>query len=445
VLALVSLVASALLLVAVLAFLVRNGLYVIAGLGGVVLGVAGSWWTITTGMPRRALGAAVALAGIGLLVYAILAAGQEDLASFLRLVVALILLVVAVSTARAALAVSLRQATEHSMRHVARPTHPVLLCNPWSGGGKVQRFSLPQLAASLGVQTMMLDHGLDLAELARDAIGQGADSLGMAGGDGSQALVASIATEHGLPFACVPAGTRNHFALDLGLDRDDPRKSVYAFRDAVERRIDYATVNGRFFINNVSLGVYATIVQQEGYREAKVDTTKQLLPKLLGDTEEPFDLQFVTPDGQLVDGAFLVQVSNNPYILGASLDVSQRRRLDSGRLGVFAVAAATGAQAAQVVMLALAGRGGAGRHAFQFEGEEFEIRSKSGTAFAGIDGEALELETPLRFRIHHNGLRMLVPEGNIDTVVRRQAHDVHLRDLFMMARGGWDRREPRHP
>jgi diacylglycerol kinase family enzyme len=438
-LAIVSLVASALLLVAVLAFLVRNGLYVVAGLGGVVLGVAGSWWIITTRMPRRALGAAVALAGIGLLVYAILAAGQEDLASFLRLVVALILLVVAVTTARAALAVSLRSAAERSMRHVVRPTHPVLLCNPWSGGGKVERFALPQLAASLGVQTIMLDHGLDLAELARDAIGQGADCLGMAGGDGSQALVASIATEHGLPFVCVSAGTRNHFALDLGLDRDDPRKSVYAFRDAVERRIDYATVNGRFFINNVSLGVYATIVQQEGYREAKVDTTKQLLPKLLGDTEEPFDLQFATPDGRVVDGAFLIQVSNNPYILGASLDVSQRRRLDSGRLGVFAVAAATGAQAAQVVTLALAGRGGAGRHAFQFECEEFEIRSKSGKAFAGIDGEALELETPLRFRIHHDGLLMLVPEGNIETVVRRQAHDVHLRDLFMMAGGGRDR------
>ncbi len=109
----------------------------------------------------------------------------------------------------------------------------------------------------------MLDHGLDLEQLARDAIARGADCLGMAGGDGSQALVASIAVEHDLPFVCVSAGTRNHFALDLGIDRDDPRNSLYAFRDAVERRIDYATVNGRFFVNNVSLGVYATIVQQD--------------------------------------------------------------------------------------------------------------------------------------------------------------------------------------
>src|SRR4029077_20106816 len=131
-------------------------------------------------------------------------------------------------------------------------------------------------------------------------------------GDGSQALVASIAVEHDIPFVCVTAGTRNHFALDLGLDREDPRKSLYAFRDAVDRRIDYATVNGRFFVNNVSLGVYATIVQQESYRDAKSDVTKAMLPELLGNADRPFDLQFTGPDGSEVDGAFVIQVSNNP-------------------------------------------------------------------------------------------------------------------------------------
>ena len=130
--------------------------------------------------------------------------------------------------------------------------------------------------------------------------------------------MASIAVEHDLPFVCVTAGTRNHFALDLGLDREDPRGSLYAFRDAIERRIDYATVNGRFFVNNVSLGIYATIVQQEGYREAKVDTTKEQIPTLLGRQERPFDLQFTDPDGSEVDGPYLIQVSNNPYTLGAT-------------------------------------------------------------------------------------------------------------------------------
>jgi diacylglycerol kinase family enzyme len=376
-----------------------------------------------------------ALLGAALLIAALLGAGSEDWESFVRALICLVLLATAVLTARAAMAARLRSTAAGRVRRVQRPRYPVLLCNPWSGGGKVERFGLVELATSLGVETVMLDHGLDLAELARDAIARGADCLGMAGGDGSQALVASLAVEHDLPFVCVAAGTRNHFALDLGLDRGDPRQSMYAFRDAIERRVDYATVNGRFFVNNVSLGVYATIVQQEGYREAKAATTRQLLPEMLGQTTEPFDLSFVTPDGTEVDGSFLVMVSNDPYVLAASPSTSQRLRLDTGQLGVFAVTAATGAQAAEVVTLALAGQGGRSGHAFEFSCAQFEIQSRSGRAFAGVDGEALELETPMTFRSHPQGLRMLVPEGNIEIALKRQSRGVHVRDLVLLAKG----------
>ena len=121
----------------------------------------------------------------------------------------------------------------------------------------------------------MLQAGDDLAGLARDAVARGADVLGMAGGDGSQALVAGIASEHGLPFVCIPAGTRNHLALDLGVDRDDVVGSLDAFKDGFERTIDLATVNGNVFVNNVSLGVYAHIVQSDDYRDAKMQTAAQ--------------------------------------------------------------------------------------------------------------------------------------------------------------------------
>ncbi len=434
-LAICALVAGALLLLGVIGFLARNGLYVVAGLAGVVVAVAGAWWVITAAMPRKAIGLAGALVGAGLFAFALIAAGSESWWSVLRAVIALVLLAVTVLASRAALAASLKATAATTFRRAAAPSRAVLLCNPWSGGGKVERFGIEELATSLGVETVMLQRGLDLEELARSAVTRGADCLGMAGGDGSQALVASIAVEHDLPFVCVSAGTRNHFALDLGLDREDPRKSVYAFRDAIERRVDYATVNDRFFVNNVSLGVYATIVQQEGYREAKVETTQRLLPRLLGEREEPFDLQFVTPDGVEVDGSFLIMVSNNPYVLGPSPDVSQRRRLTTGQLGVFAVSARTGAQAAEVVTLALAGRGSSGGHAYQFNAETFEVRSRSGTAYAGIDGEALELSTPLRFRLHPRRLRLLVPEGNPEVALRRQARDVWVRDLIHLATG----------
>ena len=270
--------------------------------------------------------------GVVLLLIALLGAGSEDWQSFVRALICLALLATAVVAARAAFAASLRTTAAAQIHRARRPRQPVLLCNPWSGGGKVEKFGLVELATSLGVQTVMLDHGLDLAELARDAIARGADCLGMAGGDGSQALVASIATEHDLPFVCVAAGTRNHFALDLGLDRSDPRQSVHVFRDAIERRVDYATVNGRFFVNNVSLGVYATIVQQEGYREAKAATTRRAASRTAGRGHRTFRPAVQTPDGTEVDGPFLVMVSNDPYVLGhrpARPNVSASTRADS--------------------------------------------------------------------------------------------------------------------
>jgi diacylglycerol kinase family enzyme len=266
-------------------------------------------------------------------------------------------------------------------------------------------------------------------------VARGADCLGMAGGDGSQALVASIAVEHGLPFVCVSAGTRNHFALDLGLNRDDPRESLYAFRDAVRRRVDYATVNGRFFVNNVSLGVYATIVQEDSYRDAKVETTKLLLPEMLGRRSEPFDLQFTTPSGAKVDGAILVMVSNNPYVVGATPDTGGRRRLDSGALGVFAVTTKTGTEAALVFARSALGRRGRSPFWHEFTASEFEVHARSGTIFAGVDGEALELPAPLQFQIHPRGLELLVPAGNIQAAEQRRARDVHVRDLLEIAAG----------
>ena len=288
-------------------------------LAGVVVGfavaAAGGWWLITERPPRRWFGLAGAVVGLGS------SSRRGDRCGgrrppLVNVAFVLILFAVMTGSARLAMVRDLHALDALQPHAVDASPHPVLICNPWSGGGKVEKFGLVELAKELGVETVMLDHGLDLEQLARDAVARGADCLGMAGGDGSQALVASIAVECGLPFVCVSAGTRNHFALDLGIDREDPRTSLHAFRDAIERRIDYATVNGRFFVNNVSLGVYATIVQEDGYRDAKVDTTKALLPEMLGKTDKPFDLQFTAPDGTEVDGAFLIQVSNNPYALG---------------------------------------------------------------------------------------------------------------------------------
>jgi len=431
--AVVALVAIGLVLVVLVVFVVSSLTAVIVAVAGLAIATAGGWWVITEGMPRRAIGIGGLVAGVLVIVVALAIAvsGAERIGVRLAIVVALLAL--GMAAAHEALRRDFRGI---DVRARARtPEHPVLLCNPWSGGGKVDKFGLVDLAADLGVETVLLDHGLDLEQLARDAIARGADCLGMAGGDGSQALVASIAVEHDLPFVCISAGTRNHFALDLGLNRDDPRETMSAFRDAIERRIDYATVGDRFFVNNVSLGIYATIVQEEGYRDAKTETTKTLLPEMLGRQSEPFDLQFTTPDRQHIDGAFLVQVSNNPYVIGASLEASQRRQLDTGRLGVVAVSADTGAAAARLMALSAVGQRQRSPFWHEFTVEEFEIRSRSGHAFAGVDGEALDLTTPLQFQIHPLGLRLYVPAGNLEQAERRRAREVSVGSLLAVAAG----------
>ena len=191
--------------------------------------------------------------------------------------------------------------------------HPFLVMNPRSGGGKVVKFELQRKAEELGAEVALLEGPgqVDVDALARDAVGRGADLLGVAGGDGTQALVAGIAAEHNLPFLVISAGTRNHFALDLGLDREDPTGCLDALRDGVELHVDLGKINGRTFVNNSSFGVYAEVVQSPEYRDDKTGTVLQMLPDLIkGDKGARLHAQF---DGTSVDGPQAVLVSNGPY------------------------------------------------------------------------------------------------------------------------------------
>src|SRR4051794_2513842 len=169
----------------------------------------------------------------------------------------------------------------------APASHPVLFFNPKSGGGKAERFHLAEEARVRSIEAIELKREDDLETLVRDAVARGADALAMAGGDGSQAIVAMVAAELGLPYACIPAGTRNHLALDLGVDRDDVAGALDSLVAGRERLVDLGEVNGRVFVNNVSLGLYGEAVQREGDREAKIRTLLQTLPDVVGPEGEP--------------------------------------------------------------------------------------------------------------------------------------------------------------
>lgn len=286
--------------------------------------------------------------------------------------------------------------------------HGVLIINLWSGGGKAEKFHLVEEARKRGIETVVLQRGDDLLQLAKDAIARGADVIGMAGGDGSQALVATVAAEHDIPHVCISAGTRNHFALDLGLDRDDVVGGLDAYTDGIERRIDLARVNGRVFVNNASLGVYAKVVQSDEYRDAKLETWAKMLPDLLGPDAPPLDLHFTMPDGEEHSDAPLILVSNNPYQLTRLAGAGTRERIDTGTLGVVAARVSSAADVAQLVTLELAGQAARFPGLLTWAARTFEVHSDAPVE-VGLDGEALVMESPLRFESLPGALRVRIP------------------------------------
>jgi len=375
----------------------------------VVLGLvanAAVWFALTERGARRAFGAGAAvLAAAGLVV--VLATHWQGL---LVLIVLLLLLALFGLTARYALG----HTGEAALRKAAAVVVPVgtagsaaLIINRWSGGGKAERFDLAGEARRRGIEPIVLQRGDDLLELAESAIARGAEVIGMAGGDGSQALVATVAARRNVAHVCIPAGTRNHFALDLGLDRDDVVGALDAFTDGVERRIDLARVNDRVFVNNASLGVYAKVVQSEAYRDAKLETWTQMLPDLLGADAEPIDLEFITPDGTHYNDAPLVLVSNNPYELTHLSGAGTRERIDTGALGIVA-ARVRSTDISKLVALELVGQAGRYPGLLSWSAPEFEVRSGSPVEI-GLDGEALLLEPPLQFASLPGALRVRLP------------------------------------
>ena len=347
-----------------------------------LLAVAAAWWALVRRGSARLVGAAIAVV---LLVGAVVLVVVEG--HVLENALVLAGLVISVGAASRAFVV------RADLPAGAPLTRPVLFYNPKSGGGKSERFHVAREARARNVEPVELHLGDDLGNLVRDAIENGADALGVAGGDGTQAIVAAIAAEHHLPYVCVPAGTRNHFALDLGVDRNDVVGALDAFTKGRERVVDLAEVNGRVFVNNVSLGVYAEAVQSAGYRDAKLRTLAETVPTVLGPAGQGLDLRFTGADGREHKTGAVVLVSNDRYRLGRVLGSGTRPRLDAGVLGI----TVGGEDAA----------GGAAKRVEEWSAPSFEVRSDSPVA-AGIDGEAAKLDPPLRFRTRPQALRVRI-------------------------------------
>ena len=401
----VALISGVAALIAVLAFTIDSFWNLLIALIGAAVVVTGGWYVVANRGTRRFVAGLVAALGVVLVVLGLVGAGS----GLLQLFVAGVLMAVSIVFAQHA---TKRRPTSVTAADLAAPHHPaknpVLIMNPWSGGGKVDRFNLVQECRDRGIEPVVLAKGDDLIELAEDAIARGADVIGMAGGDGSQALVATVAMRHGIPHVVIPAGTRNHLALDLGLDRDDVVGALDAFTGGIPRTVDLATVNGRVFVNNASLGLYADIVASDAYRDAKLRTALDTLPDLLGPNADSLDLHFVDSDGVAHDTAEVVLVSNNPYVLDSLAGVGTRPRMDAGVLGVVSLTLASATEARRFLALETAGQVNRFPGWQQWTTPRFEITS-NGPVQVGVDGEALTMASPVVFEVVPAAVTMLIP------------------------------------
>ncbi|MFK0252075.1 diacylglycerol/lipid kinase family protein [Streptomyces sp. NPDC090445] len=410
--------AAALVLVVVGGF--GSLLLMAVGWAGLAATAAAVWWMLTrTGWIRMLAVLLAVAAPLGVL-FLYTSAGLLWV-----VLVSLGLWALAVATGRAALAPDRPEGMpEHS---ADRPRRPFLIMNPRSGGGKVGRFRLAERARDLGAEVVVLDpdRPQDVADLARQAVQDGADLLGVAGGDGTQALVAGVAVEHDVPFMVISAGTRNHFAMDLGLDRKDPATCLDALTDGVELRVDLGHITmgdpeaadpyrpespspegrpERVFVNSASFGVYAEVVQSPAYRDDKVRTILEMLPDLL--THDSGPRLGLSAGALAMAGPQAVLVSNNPYERGDLAGLGRRERLDSGELGVLGILVGNAAEAAELLL-----HGGQGRGLTVGTAHEVVVAADVPVIPVGVDGEALQLPTPVRCRLAPRALRVRVPRN----------------------------------
>lgn len=274
--------------------------------------------------------------------------------------------------------------------------HPVLIINPGSGGGKAKRIGLAGAAAGLGIETIVRKKGQKIPDLANSAVDRGADHLMIAGGDGSQARVADVAIKRDVAFSCIPSGTRNHFAMDLGLDRADPKKALAAAFDGVEFKVDVGRIAKRLFVNNVSFGVYAEAIADPDYRAHKA---KSIADAAAANAEHPEKgLSVTAPNGTVHDNIGMLLASNNPYQYIGAPDFAGRAALDTGMVGVI------------MADRSAVGPAGINRGEIkEWTTPKLTIESAEKKVPVGIDGSLHKVRAPIDVEIDRAALRVVLP------------------------------------
>lgn len=276
----------------------------------------------------------------------------------------------------------------------AVPNHSVLIVNPKSGDGRAAAIDLVHAAQRLGLETVTMHPGDDLGDLANRIVDRGCDHLMMAGGDGSLAIVAEVAMARDVAFSCVPVGTRNHFAMDLGLDRNHPLRSLDAAFDSAERLVDVGIIAGQVFLNNVSFGLYPRALADPEYRSHRARSMADAALDTVSRVENQITLTL--PDTRVIPDIEVLLTSNNPYRFIGPPDFAGRPSLDTGTLGIILADRQSEMKRTPAAFT-------------RWEAPKVTVHSDPPEIRAGVDGELRVFRAPFEMAIAPKALRVLIP------------------------------------
>lgn len=261
-------------------------------------------------------------------------------------------------------------------------------------------------------------NGEALTWWATRAIESGCTSVVAAGGDGTVSTVAAVAAAHStgqrrVALGVIPLGTLNHFARDVGIP-GDVEAAIGTLACGRLATIDVGEVNGQFFVNNSSIGVYPRMLwereqqQRRGYRKwsalglAALQVWRQYRPITVTIEERELRSDVRTP---------FVFIGNNEYAIdGGRIDA--RKSLDAGRLQLCIAPDADRGRMGRIVLAAIAGRLGTVEGFEAMTASELTISTRARRFGVSLDGELKILDGPLRYRIRPRALQVIVPGQN---------------------------------
>ncbi len=331
---------------------------------------------------------------------------------------------------------ALRQ--DYILNRLPRPSFkkPVLIINPKSGNGRAMKAGVKEEAQALGINVIMLKKGSNIEKLASQAITEGCDIIGISGGDGSIGAVAKVSIKHNMPLVVLAGGTRCHFARDIGLTPARIVEGLGGF-GGIERKIDVGEINGRIFLNNVSLGLYADIVDNPDYRENKVTTTRSVLQEHISGSKKPYSLQF-SHGTKKYSTAIQILIGVNAYSTRSLFEIGQREKMAGGILQINVLQRLSDRLIRRLITRLTLNRTRAITdlpEVEQWQTKQFTIGSNAKRIVAGVDGEREEYETPVAIRVLPQALRLYVPRGGTMSRQRKSFSIPVLKQLLLAVRG----------